>query len=1016
MALDRALLDALFVASPFSVALYDLDGRLAVANAAYEAHWGIRIADVPSDWSLLSDPQLEESGILPHIRRAYEGAHVVLPPVRYDASRAALNGGLAVWTQGHCFPVRDDNNHISHLAIIFTDVTSIVEAERTLVDLASTLEERNAELSERARAVEEEREMLDRVVAQLPAAVAVMEGPELRFRTMSSAYRRIIGGRAVAGERVRDVLPDLGGEGIDYIELMEQVYHTGEPYIGMNLPASWDADGDGIVEHHHVDIAYAPLRLRDGTIAGITAIVVDVDERARLLISERIAHKAAEQAADRARLLQQLTAALNEASTLEQIADAVFSGALPAVGADGGSLMLLQVDASGTPSTFETIRSSGFDPEVEQQFRTFPVIGGQPLSDAIEWRTGVFLASADEWNARYPAVMPSPQSLGFQSFVALPIFAGDRPLAAMSLIFREARDFDDSTRLFLSTLAEQCAIALERQHLHVRELRHSEQHAALLATIQDPFIAFDESLQFTYVNPPAEQLVKRRSDELVGRTTRDVFPATENSVIEQAVREVLRTRTARQLEAYSFMAGCWVEARIYPAPGGVSLVMQDITERRRAASASAFLVEATRLLSESLDFETTLRAVASAAVPELGDWCVIDIIADPTRKEWPPQVDRVALAHADESRARQVASLNSASDVHPVSWFSSRGLATVLQTGEPLFIPEFTDAMLDDQVHDPDFRDYLKSLHLRSVIVVPMNARGLILGIMTLCMSESSRHYDASDLALAMDVAQRAGVAVDNARLYREAERARADAEAANLAKSKFLATMSHELRTPLNAIQGHVQLIQLGVHGDVNEAQRDALERVERAERHLLSLIDDVLSYARLESGRIEYDVRPTKFGDMLRDILPMIEPQFIARGVLLSTDVHAASVGKSIDVMADREKLGQVLLNLLSNALKFTQPGGTVVVSVDDDGSDTDAALIKVSDTGVGIPADKLEAIFQPFIQLRDKYAPGAGGTGLGLAISRDLARGMGGELTALSELGVGSTFVLRLRRATT
>jgi PAS domain S-box-containing protein len=240
--------------------------------------------------------------------------------------------------------------------------------------------------------------------------------------------------------------------------------------------------------------------------------------------------------------------------------------------------------------------------------------------------------------------------------------------------------------------------------------------------------------------------------------------------------------------------------------------------------------------------------------------------------------------------------------------------------------------------------------------------------------------------------------------------RARRAAEEANRAKGQFLATMSHELRTPLNAIQGHVQILELGIHGPLTAEQRAALGRVGRAQRHLLGLINDVLNYARLESGRVEYALAPVDVAAAVADVLPMVEPQAEARGLRLHGPA-APGAGAPPVARADPEKLAQVLLNLLGNAVKFTPAGGRVWVEVATDGA---GVRVRVADTGVGIPADKLEAVFEPFVQVRSDYAPAEGGTGLGLAISRDLARGMGGDLTAESVVGEGSTFTLTLPRA--
>lgn len=236
------------------------------------------------------------------------------------------------------------------------------------------------------------------------------------------------------------------------------------------------------------------------------------------------------------------------------------------------------------------------------------------------------------------------------------------------------------------------------------------------------------------------------------------------------------------------------------------------------------------------------------------------------------------------------------------------------------------------------------------------------------------------------------------------AERARALAEHANQAKSDFLAVMSHELRTPLNAIGGYVEILELEIRGPLTTAQREDLGRIQRAQRHLLMLINEVLNFARLEAGHVDYNLAPVTLDRLLRSIEPLIAPQVLAQGLRYRYEPSA----DELVVMADSEKLEQILLNLLSNAIKFTQPNGLVTLACE---SDAEWVRIVVRDTGVGIAPEKLASVFEPFVQLDQTLTRASDGVGLGLAISRDLARGMSGDLTAASVAGVGSTFVIRL-----
>ena len=235
-----------------------------------------------------------------------------------------------------------------------------------------------------------------------------------------------------------------------------------------------------------------------------------------------------------------------------------------------------------------------------------------------------------------------------------------------------------------------------------------------------------------------------------------------------------------------------------------------------------------------------------------------------------------------------------------------------------------------------------------------------------------------------------------------ELELARSIAEEANRAKSIFLANMSHELRTPLNAIGGYVQLLEMEIHGPVTDDQRATLGRISRSQRHLLHLIDDLLNLARIEAGRVDYHLERVTTADLISGVLPMIEPQLATARLSLSV-----SATPGIVAVADREKAEQVLINLLTNAVKFTPAGGRVTVEacIAPEG---EFALVSVGDSGIGIAPDQLQSIFEPFVQLRVRKSEG---TGLGLAISRDLARGMGGDLRASSTPGKGSVFSLAL-----
>lgn len=263
------------------------------------------------------------------------------------------------------------------------------------------------------------------------------------------------------------------------------------------------------------------------------------------------------------------------------------------------------------------------------------------------------------------------------------------------------------------------------------------------------------------------------------------------------------------------------------------------------------------------------------------------------------------------------------------------------------------------------------------------------------------------ELARALELAHRSLEERDRARA--EAEEARVAAQAANVAKSGFLNMISHELRTPLGAIGGYADLIDAEIRGPLNDGQREFISRIRHNQKHLLGLVNQLLDIAKIEAGRVDVTLSPMAVQAVIDSVRLMIEPQALSRKLRLEIE----SPDPTLVLFADRERVEQIVLNLLSNAVKFTADGGTIGVETN---AEPDRVSICVQDTGIGIAPDKLEAVFEPFVQAPSTLTDRPRGTGLGLAISRQLARAMGGDLSLASELGKGSTFTLSLPRSET
>ena len=418
-----------------------------------------------------------------------------------------------------------------------------------------------------------------------------------------------------------------------------------------------------------------------------------------------------------------------------------------------------------------------------------------------------------------------------------------------------------------------------------------------------------------------------------------------------------------------------------------------VADLQRSDHALRYLAKASETLSSSLELDRAMDALAWLVVPELADWCSVSVLEG-------PRIRMVAVAHKDTSKVADVRRLAA---LYPGNPDGPTRTARVIRSGETDFVADITDAMIDATFEAPDYRALVRSLGFSSVLTVPLKSGSETLGAMSLVMLKE-RFWTEADVGLAEELGRRAGVALQNAQLYKEAVAARQAAEDANSAKVEFLARMSHELRTPLNAIGGFADLLAMGLRGALSPQQMEDVRRIQRNQVHLQSLISDILNYAKLEVGRLEYDIKPMPVRSAVAAIEQVYSKQFDAAGIAWTADFDGPQW-----VLADVDKLQQILMNLVGNAMKFTPKGGRIGIRGRVRG---DMVEVAISDSGPGIPSEKLDLIFEPFVQItRPGEIPT--GTGLGLAIARDLARGMGGDLRA-EQVATGASFVLRLKKA--
>jgi PAS domain S-box-containing protein len=412
----------------------------------------------------------------------------------------------------------------------------------------------------------------------------------------------------------------------------------------------------------------------------------------------------------------------------------------------------------------------------------------------------------------------------------------------------------------------------------------------------------------------------------------------------------------------------------------------DIHEQKRVEESARYLAEASAALAGVVDYESTLQKVATLAVPHFADWSAVDVFNG-------GHLRRLAVAHQDTEKTQLAHELMRR---YPPDPEAPGGVFAVLRTGKPEVVGEITDDLLVRGAKDEEHLRLIRSLGLKSYICVPLVVSGNTFGALTFATAESGRRYTDADLALATDLAHRAAVAVENTQLYqalREADRR----------KDEFLATLAHELRNPLAPIRNALQILKMP-RVDAGTVER-SLDMMERQVHHLVRMVDDLLDVSRVMRGKIELRRERFELATVVARAVETVQPLVDAQGHQLSVRLPP----ESLPVEADPVRLAQAVGNLLTNAAKYTEPGGRIWLIAERDGG---VAVLRVRDTGIGISPAMLPRIFELFVQVDHTSTKAQGGLGIGLTLVKNLVEMHNGTVEAHSEgLGKGSEFVVRL-----
>jgi len=524
-------------------------------------------------------------------------------------------------------------------------------------------------------------------------------------------------------------------------------------------------------------------------------------------------------------------------------------------------------------------------------------------------------------------------------------------------------------------------------------LRNSEaRFSGIIQLASDAIISIDEAQNITLFNRGAEDMFGWSASEVLGRPLDTLIPEGVRKTHAEHVREFGQsTVTARTMGERGKIRGLRRSGEEFPAEASIlklevdderlfAVLIRDISERDRTSTEQRFLAEIGRILSSSLDLDTTLSGVADCAVGFLADYCILDV-RDPGGGI--RRIRAVAASGKNPGPARILQDIELDRDQPHL-------MSRVLLESKPELVREVTREHLESLAQSRQHLEALQGLEAVSYMVVPLIARGRDLGALLFVASKGRRGYDENDLALASEVGARAGIAVDNAELYRDAQRA-------IQARDDILGVVSHDLGNPLQAVFIGLEALERVAGG--SEKEEYYLSAMRRSADLMQRLIQELLEVRRMEEGRLSLDIQPQALPPLVSEALGVIDPLARVKSVMIEDRSGETELPL---IRIDRDRVLQVLSNLIGNAVKHTPHNGGVVITAR--ASSNNEVQVSITDTGPGIPPEHQAQVFERFWRAE---ATGGKGIGLGLAIAKGIIHSHGGRIWVESEVGSGSTF---------